>query len=251
MILVHELTAYCDQLLEPGKFRDYCPNGLQIEGRAEINVIVSGVTASMALIEAAIEREADALLVHHGYFWRGEPEPLVGMKQRRIKRLLAHDINLLAYHLPLDAHPELGNNACLARRLDFEVEGPLNRENIGLYGRLRRPMTPSELTAVIEQRLGRRPLHIASGEDERVIETIAWCTGGAQRSIQQAADLGVDAYLSGEISESTVHVARECGIDYFAAGHHATERGGVEALGDHLANQFGLRHEFVDIWNPA
>ncbi len=250
MVRLRDLVAYCDQLLAPGKFRDYCPNGLQVEGRGEVRSIVSGVTASLALIDAAVTRRADLLLVHHGYFWRGEPEPLVGMKQRRIKRLLAHDISLVAYHLPLDAHPGLGNNARLAETLDFQVEGTLNREGIGLYGRLARPMPARDLAASIERRLGRQPIHVGPSENA-MVETIAWCTGGAQSQIQQAVDIGVDAYLSGEISEATVHVARECGIHYFGAGHHATERGGVEALGDHLAHEFGLRHEFVDVWNPV
>ncbi len=251
MINLDELVTYLDDLLEVDRFADYCPNGLQVEGRPVVRKLVSGVTASQALLEAARERQADAVLVHHGYFWRGEDARIVGMKQQRIKTLLQSEMSLLAYHLPLDAHPVHGNNAQLGERLGLVTEGPFGQAEpaIGLYGHLPEAMTASGLSRHIEQVLQRTPLHIAGGAS--VIRSIAWCTGAAQGYIEQAANLGVDAYLSGEISEQTVHVARELGLHYFAAGHHATERYGVLALGDHVAAHFGLAHEFVDIENPV
>jgi len=247
-----ELITYIDNLLDLSAFRDYGPNGLQVEGRKEIKRIVSGVTASQALIEAAIERGADTLLVHHGYFWKGEEPCITGMKYRRIKALLDHDINLLGYHLPLDAHAELGNNAQLALRLGFSTTGGFAGDNgpdIGLYGDMLTPMSGEALASHIGAVLGREPLFVTG--HQREVKRIAWCTGGAQSYIEQAAELGVDAYLSGEISEYTVHIARELGIHFYAAGHHATERYGVQALGQHLAQKFDLHHEFVDIDNPA
>jgi len=247
-----ELIKYVDELLNISDFKDYGPNGLQVEGAEEVKKIVSGVTASQALIEAAIERGADTLLVHHGYFWNGEDPRITGMKYRRIKALLDHNINLLGYHLPLDAHAELGNNVQLGLRLGFTARGGFAGDNgpdIGLYGDMNKTMAGEELASHIETGLGRQPLYVP-GHD-RPVKTIAWCTGGAQSYIERAADLGVDAYLSGEISEYTVHIARELGIHFYAAGHHATERYGVMALGEHLSQKFRLQHEFVEIDNPA
>lgn len=247
-----ELLAYCDGLLSSGRFRDYCPNGLQVEGRGEIRRLISGVTASAALIEAAIEREADAILVHHGYFWRNEPAPVTGMKRARLAQLLAHDINLIAYHLPLDAHDTLGNNAQLAQELSLTVTAVSDQgDTKGLLwqGELAQSMSADKFAAHIAERLGREPLHIEGGG--RPVKTVAWCTGGAPHYISEAHRLGVDAYLSGEISESTVHTARECGLHFYACGHHATERYGARALGAHLAERFALHHEFVDIDNPV
>lgn len=251
MVNLTELVAYTDDLLETERFRDYCPNGLQVEGRAVVGKLVSGVTASRALIEAAIEAQADVLLVHHGFFWRGEDARIVGMKRQRIQALLDSGISLLAYHLPLDAHPLYGNNAQLAQRLGLVIEGSFGggETAIGLYGRLARPMSAQDFAGHIDKTLQRSPLHIPG--EATTVRTIAWCTGAAQGYIEQAQALGVDAYLSGEISEQTVHVARETGIHYFAAGHHATERYGAQALGDHLAEHFGLTHSFIDIANPA
>lgn len=252
MANLKELVAYTDALLGAAGFRDYCPNGLQVEGRPEVRRLVSGVTASMALIEAACEAGADALLVHHGYFWKGEDECITGMKQRRLRRLLGADISLLAYHLPLDAHIHLGNNTQLARVLEFEPEGSFGGEpdlQLGQYGHLPRGLDGAGLAAHIGERLGRVPLHIPGAAAR--IETVGWCTGAAQSYIEAAAARGLEAFISGEISEQTVHVARETGIHYFAAGHHATERYGVQALGTHLAEQFGIAHEFVDIENPV
>ncbi len=241
-----------DDLLEAERFSDYCPNGLQIEGRQHIERLVTGVTACEALIDAAIERDADAILVHHGYFWRGESPTLTGMKRRRIAKLLQSEISLLAYHLPLDAHPRLGNNAQLASRLGLIATGSMNEDGVGSVGRMDPSLTGEELYKRIADSLGREPLHVPGpGGPAGRIETVAWCTGAAQGMIDQAADLGVDAYITGEASEPTVHVARERGVHFFAAGHHATERFGVQAVGEHLADAFGITHEFVDIDNPV
>lgn len=252
MITLKELVDYSDTLLCVEQFTDYCPNGLQVEGVATIGRLVSGVTASMALIEAAIEAGADALLVHHGYFWKGEDARVTGMKRQRLQRLLGAGISLLAYHLPLDAHPELGNNAQLARQLGFSQAGRFGNDGgkqLGQYGMPARPMSAADMAAHIQATLGRVAMHIPGSAGS--IHSVGWCTGAAQAYIEAAAELGLDAYISGEISEQTVHVAREYGIHYFAAGHHATERYGVRALGEHLANHFGLQHQFIDIDNPV
>ncbi len=252
MVKRAELLRALDDLLEPHLFNDYCPNGLQVEGVETIHRIVSGVTASQELVDAAVARKADALLVHHGYFWKGENPCITGMKYRRLHQLMSHGINLLAYHLPLDAHPELGNNAQLARRLGIIVEGPLEVDSprsIGNVGSLPESMPAGEFARLIENRLQRKPLHIAGGGPQ--IKRIAWCTGGAQSYIEKAIGLGVDAFVTGEASEQTTHLAREYQIHFFAAGHHATERYGAQALGDYLAKQFQLDHEFIDIDNPV
>lgn len=246
-----ELTQYLAQALDITQVRDYCPNGLQVQGRPRIGVLVSGVTASQALIEAAIAERADAILVHHGYFWRGEDACVVGQKQKRLKLLLAHDINLLAYHLPLDMHPQWGNNAQLAQRLGLTVQARFGEDDLGWLGVAAEPMlhTVGDLAQRIEQRLGRTPLLI--GDPRQPLAQIGWCTGAAQNLLGAAIEAGAGAYLSGEISEPTVHLARESGVAYLACGHHATERYGVQALGAHLAQQFGVRHVFVDIDNPV
>lgn len=252
MIERQALLQYLNTLLEPEYFKDYAPNGLQVQGRQEIRSLVSGVSATQALIERAVELNADAILVHHGYFWRGEDPSIVGMKFNRIRSLLEHGINLYAYHLPLDAHPELGNNAQLGARLGLITESgldPQERRPVGNVGRLAQPCSAQAFAATIESALGRAPLLVEGGDHP--ISRVAWCTGGAQGYIEKAVAMGADAYISGEISEQTTHVARECGIHYFAAGHHATERYGAHAVGDHLAAKFQLNHEFVDIDNPA
>ena len=246
------LVAAADKLLEPQRFRDYCPNGLQVEGRAQVRRLVSGVTASQALIEAAVAAEADALFVHHGYFWRGEAPQLVGMKRRRLALLLRHDISLLAYHLPLDAHPRYGNNAQLALALGLQTDGPLDEADPsmpGSVGRLAEPMTAAAFAERVTACLGRAPLHI--GDGEATLRTVAWCTGAAQSLAEQALARGVDAYLTGEVSEQTVHLARESGMHFYAAGHHATERGGARAVGDYLAAALGFEHLHIDIDNPV
>ena len=252
MTSLKALLEYTSELLSVDRFRDYAPNGLQVEGREQVNIIVSGVTASLELIEQAIAAQADAILVHHGYFWKGEDPCITGMKRRRLARLLDSGTSLLAYHLPLDAHAGLGNNARLAQVLNLSSSGTFGDDadmQLGLWGTLEEPVTGDALARHIREKLGRAPLHIAGGSD--VITTVGWCTGAAQSYIEAAVAQGLDAFISGEISEPTVHVARECGIHYFAAGHHATERFGVQALGEHLAGHFGLQHRFIDIDNPV
>jgi len=252
MITRTECLSYIETLLEPTRFHDYCPNGLQVAGKEHINTLISGVTASQALIDAALDLEADAILVHHGFFWRGEDPRVIGIKQRRLKQLLINDINLIAYHLPLDGHPSLGNNAQLAALLGLEINGRIPETGdpaIGMSGCFTTAKSVPEFADQLRQCLGREPLVIQG--HNRPMTTIGWCTGAAQGYIEQAAELGLDAYLSGEVSEQTAHLARELGINYFAAGHHATERYGVAALGVHLAEQFELQHQFIDIDNPV
>ncbi len=244
-----ELSDYIGRLLEVGRFRDYCPNGVQVEGRTEIKRIATGVTASQRLLEAATAWGADAILVHHGYFWRNEDATVTGIKKRRISHLLTHDINLLAYHLPLDAHPELGNNAQLAKRLGLIGQGRFGEQDIAWYGGLQTPQTLGQFSAHIQQALQRTPLII--GNSEHMLRRIAWCSGAAQSYFEQAVALGVDAFLTGEISEQTVHIAQETGVAFISAGHHATERYGVQALGEHLARQFNIEHRFFDMDNPV
>ena len=244
-----QLVKYLDELLQPAKFRDYCPNGLQVEGRAEVARIVAGVTASQALLDIAVARGADAVLVHHGYFWKGEDGRIIGIRRQRLKTLLANDISLLAYHLPLDAHPDLGNNAQLAARLGWLPEGRFGDQDIAWLGSLGAPILAGQLAARIAEGLARVPLLI--GDPERPVRRIGWCTGGAQDYFEQAIALGVDAFISGEISEQTVHLARESRVPYLACGHHATERYGVAALAGHLNRHCGLQCEFVDLDNPV
>ncbi|MCQ9374317.1 Nif3-like dinuclear metal center hexameric protein [Methyloversatilis sp. XJ19-13] len=244
-----QLQRHLDELLDAARFKDYCPNGLQVEGASEVSKIVCGVSASLALIDVAIERGAQALLVHHGWFWRGEDGRLTGTRRARIARVLAHDINLFAYHLPLDAHPELGNNARLGRLLDFRPTGTAGEQGLIWLGEPGQPATAGEVCKRAEIVLGRTPLLV--GDPQRRVHRVAWCTGGAQGYFEQAIDAGVDLYISGEISEPTTHLARESGVPYIAAGHHATERYGVMALGAHLTECFGLTVDFVDIDNPV
>ncbi len=245
---IHELTEYLDTYLQVADFKDYAPNGLQVSGKTEIAKIVTGVTACQALIDAAIEQEADAILVHHGYFWKNEPVTLTGMKQKRIRSLLMNDINLLGYHLPLDAHPVVGNNAMLGQLWELEDITP-DAKSLVRLGRLTSPKPISEFIQTVEITLDRTPLHLPGGPE--TVETVAWCSGGAQGYIQQAIDWQADVFISGEVSEQTTHQALESGVHYLAAGHHATERVGVKALGKKLAQQFDLEVIFVDIPNPV
>ena len=246
---IDALNNYLNTLLQPERFSDYCPNGLQVEGKAEINKIVTGVTASMALLEAALEANADAVLVHHGYFWRSENLAITGIKKRRIQFLLQHEINLFAYHLPLDAHATLGNNAMLAKQLGLTVTGKTGEKEMLLLAELNAPQSLKTFANLIETKLARKPQVI--GDLNKPVKTVALCTGAAQGYIEQALAANVDVYISGEISEQTVHVARESGISYISAGHHATERYGVQALGEHLAQKFALQHTFIDCDNPV
>lgn len=252
---LNKLVNYINNFLKIDEFNDYGPNGLQVEGKHSVNKVVTGVSATQALIEEAISQNADAILVHHGWFWKNEDPRIVGIKQRRLKLLIQHDISLLAYHLPLDAHPDLGNNAQLAKLLGFKVEDVMDAQGVGNIGRIisedKSPakITLDDLGKKIKTVLRREPLLISAGNHS--IRRIAWCTGGAQGWIDKAIEAGVDAFISGEISEHTVHSARESGVHYIAAGHHATERYGAKALGEHLADEFGLKCCFVDIDNPA
>ena len=243
------IINYLADLLDVKQFKDYSPNGLQVQGKPEVRKVVAGVSATQALIEKAIEQEADLILVHHGWFWDKEDPRIVGMKYKRLKLLMDHDINLLAYHLPLDAHAEYGNNAQLAKRLGIQIEDVMDKQGVGNYGRLPEYVSLEKFSETIQQSLSRTPTVISGGD--HAIRRVAWCTGGAQNWIHKAAEAGVDAYISGEISEHTVHVAREMGVHYIAAGHHATERYGALALGEHIAAKFGLLFEFIDIDNPA
>ena len=263
-ISAQALTEFCDEYLSAPAFKDYAPNGLQVDGGRPIQRIVTGVTACEALIDAAIADNADAILVHHGYFWKGEPAPITGMKGQRIRKLMQHGISLIGYHLPLDAHPRIGNNAKLAELLDMSIIGALYPTESHPVGNIATctPQSAQSLITQITEALGRLPLHISAhyqvsdtnqsdGQNDRLIERVGICTGGAQDMIEQAALMGCDAFISGEISERTTHIARELGIDYFACGHHATERGGIQALGELIAEQFGLPVTFIDIDNPA
>lgn len=246
-----EFNQLLNDILKPHLIKDFCPNGLQVEGKNEIKKIVTGVTASQALIEAAIEQQADAILVHHGFFWKGESQPITGMKKRRIGALLVHDINLFGYHLPLDIHPTVGNNAQLAKLLDIEIETGLEptSNSVAMKGRLKTPLNGEDFADKIAKVLNRTPL--TSLVRSAKIETIALCTGGGQGYIDLAAEQGIDAYLTGEASEQTIHSSREQNIDFFAAGHHATERYGVKALGELLAQEHGFDVTFIDIDNPV
>ncbi|MBH0021075.1 Nif3-like dinuclear metal center hexameric protein [Pseudoalteromonas sp. SWXJ133] len=246
-----EFNQLLNDILKPHLIKDFCPNGLQVEGKNEIKKIVTGVTASQALIDAAIEQQADAILVHHGFFWKGESQPITGMKKRRIAALLAHDINLFGYHLPLDIHPAVGNNAQLAKLLDIEIEAGLEptSNSVAMKGRLKTPLSGEDFASKIAKVLDREPL--TSLVRSTKIETIALCTGGGQGYIDLAAEQGIDAYLTGEASEQTIHSSREQNIDFFAAGHHATERYGVKALGELLAQEHGFDVTFIDIDNPV
>jgi dinuclear metal center YbgI/SA1388 family protein len=245
---INDLKHYLTEILQPNSFDDYCPNGLQVEGKAEINKIVTGVTASQALIEAAIDADADAILVHHGYFWKGESLVITGMRKRRIQTLLAHDISLFAYHLPLDAHPEFGNNVMLGKVLGLPISRWLDNKNMLAVSEPTHPITLDELSNLIKLTLNRTPQTI--GDGNKVVETIAWCTGAAQGYIDRAIMENIDVFISGEISENTVHAVRESNTAYIAAGHHATERYGISALGELLSRKFNLQHQFIDIENP-
>lgn len=249
---VQQLEIELNTLLNPGAFRDYCPNGLQVEGTREIKKLITGVTASQALIREAISRDADALLVHHGYFWRGEDPAIVGLKRARVNLLLEHGLSLFAYHLPLDAHPELGNNAQLASLLDFEVSGqtgPPGETPLVWLGKTHSPLSAASLAEHLQAKLGRETVWVRGGD--RDVSKVAWCTGAAQNFFEIAVASGADAFITGEISEPSAHIAREAGVHFYSAGHHATERYGVQAVGLHLADQLGIEHEFVDIDNPA
>ena len=247
-----ELSMALDAELCVERFKDYCPNGLQVEGKAEIAVLVSGVTACQALLDRAVALQADAILVHHGYFWRGEDQRLVGMRARRIKTLLTADINLFAYHLPLDCHPTLGNNAGLGQAMGLTEFGSINpnvKSHPVFQGSFVKAQTLTQIAEGLRGELQREVIMVGSGDT--AVTSVVWCTGGGQNYIDEAADAGADLFVTGEISEQTVHVARERGIAFIAAGHHATERYGVRRLGSWIADHYGVQHHFIDIDSPA
>ena len=254
-VSTQQLADWLDNTLQTQRFKDYCPNGLQVEGKPHIRHLITGVTATQALLETAIAKQADAILVHHGWFWKNESPVVRGTKRARLALALGHQLNVFAYHLPLDAHPTLGNNAQLAKVLGFEPEldadgqplrcGP---DNLIWLGRCGEGKTLEELSDSICNRLQRTPLVV--GNLQQKIRRIAWCTGGAQGMMQAAIDAGADAYLTGEASEPTYHLAQETGTAFIGAGHHATERYGAQALGQAIADEFGIKVEFVDINNP-
>lgn len=244
-----EIDVYLSALLDVGRFRDYGPNGLQVEGCAEVCKIVSGVTASRALIEAAIAAKADTILVHHGLFWKGHDGRVTGWLKQRLALLLAHQVNLFAYHLPLDAHPEFGNNAQFGARLQLVADARFGEQDLGFIASPAEALTLAGLSAQLQQQLGRAPTVVAG--DGRPVRRVAWCTGGAQGYFEGAIAAGADAYITGEISEPQAHYARETGVAFLACGHHASERFGAPALADHVANKFGIEHRFIEIENPA
>jgi dinuclear metal center YbgI/SA1388 family protein len=246
------LLSRCNELLQPDRFKDYGPNGLQVEGKNDIAHIVSGVTASRALIEVAIQVKADAIFVHHGLFWRGQDGTVTGWMKQRLALLLEHNINLLAYHLPLDAHPELGNNAQLARLFGFSVQSKFGDQALGLLGQVSQGAGFSNVQSLashVSQKLGRQAVVVPG--DGRALRNIAWCSGGAQSYFEDAIAAGADAFITGEISEPQAHLSRETGVAFLACGHHATERFGAQAVAAHLAQELGVRHQFIDIDNPA
>lgn len=248
-MLLNELRNYNASLLQTGLFKDYCPNGLQVEGRAEVRRIATGVTASQQVLDAAIMWGADAILVHHGYFWRNEDAAITGIKKRRIAQLLRNDVSLLVYHLPLDAHPELGNNARLGKLLGIAEQGRFGEQNVACFGELASTQTLAQFAAQIGRSLQRTPQVI--GDEAGNIRKVAWCSGGAQGYFEAAIAQGVDVFISGEASEQSFHLAQESGVAFIAAGHHATERLGIQALGEHLSVRFGLEHCFFDQDNPV
>jgi len=251
MISQKDLEKHLKELLSVDSINDYCPNGLQVSGKQAIKKIISGVTCAKSLIDEAIKEKADAIIVHHGFFWRGESPNLIGTKRERICLLLENNINCFAYHLPLDIHESLGNNQQLAEKFSWRVTNKHEIDGIKdliFEGELPTSMTADEFSNKLKTILGQNPIYLSGTNKD--IQKIAWCTGAAHRYLEFAADLGVDAYITGEVSESTYHIAKECGIHFFACGHHATERYGVQALGEYLAEKFSLEHKYVEINNP-
>jgi dinuclear metal center YbgI/SA1388 family protein len=251
MANLHDIIQWCDQTLKSHEFKDYAPNGLQIEGKTEVNKILCAVTASQDAIDAAIAQGADLLLVHHGYFWKGEAYPITGMRGKRIKSLIQHDISLVGYHLPLDSHPTLGNNAAIAELLELEnIEAldPSERHPIGNIGNLKTPMMPESFKNLLTERLGFNTIHLSA--DKNTVQKIGFCTGGAQDYIHKAAAQHCDAYISGEVSERTFYEAQELNVHYYACGHHATERYGVQRLAQALSTEFGIESVYFELNNP-
>ena len=251
MIERQALADSLDSLLQPERFKDYCPNGLQVEGCTHVRKVVSGVTASLAFLQAAVDAQADAVLVHHGLFWRGQDGRVTGWMRQRLALVLSSNLNLFAYHLPLDAHPELGNNAQLGKHLGFDVLQRFGEQMLGFAGQPNAGAfaDSAALAQHLQKRLD-RSVTMVIGHD-RPVQRIAWCTGGAQGYFEDAIRAGCDAFITGEISEPQAHYARECGVTYIACGHHASERYGAPAVAQCVADQFGIDHQFIDIDNPA
>jgi len=250
MAVLREILAYTNRLLNISSFNDYCPNGLQVEGSSDVQKIITGVTASQALLQQAVEQQANMVLVHHGFFWRGEEAAIVGLKKQKIALLVENDISLVAYHLPLDTHAELGNNAQLAKQLGLSIEGRFGADSsVGMYGSLSKKRNGQALADHIARILDRPPLLI--GDANKPISSVAWCTGAAQNYFGEIISLGVDAYITGEVSEQNYHMALESGVNFYAAGHHATERYGVQALGQHLAEAFMIEQQYIELPNPV
>ena len=251
MAQLKEIIQWCDQTLNTHEFKDYAPNGLQIEGKSEVQKILCAVTASQEAIDAAIAQNADLLLVHHGYFWKGEPYPITGMRGKRIKSLIQHDISLVGYHLPLDSHPSLGNNAAIAEYLALEnlqALDPSERHPIGNIGFLKQAMSATEFRDYLTARLGFKTIHLSAEKSQ--IQKVGFCTGAAQDFIGKAAEQGCDAFISGEVSERTYYEAKELGVHYYACGHHATERYGVQRLAKAISEQFNIEYSYFELNNP-
>lgn len=251
MAALQEIIQWCNDTLKTHEFKDYAPNGLQIEGKSEVKKIVCAVTASQDAIDAAIAQQADLLLVHHGYFWKGEAYPITGMRGKRIKTLIQHDISLVAYHLPLDSHPMLGNNAAIADLLELEIFEALDASEhhpIGNIGYLKQALTPEAFKDLLTERLGFQTIHLPA--DKKTIQKVGFCTGAAQDFISKAAEQNCDAYISGEVSERTYYEAKELDVHYYACGHHATERYGVQRLGKAISEQFNLEYSYFELNNP-
>ena len=251
MAALQEILQWCNDTLKTPEFKDYAPNGLQIEGKAEVKKILCAVTASQDAIDAAIAQQADLLLVHHGYFWKGEPYPITGMRGKRIKALIQHDISLVAYHLPLDSHPTLGNNAAIADILELEIFEALDaseRHPIGNIGYLKQALSPEAFKQLLTERLGFETIHLPA--QKASIQKVGFCTGAAQDFISKAAEQNCDAYISGEVSERTYYEAKELDVHYYACGHHATERYGVQRLGKAISEQFNLEYSYFELNNP-
>jgi dinuclear metal center YbgI/SA1388 family protein len=246
----YAFLAYLDKLLQPSLYQDYCPNGLQVEGQSEVHRIVTGVSLTERLIDVALERQANAILVHHGLFWHKESYAVVGIKKQRLAKLINNAINLYAYHLPLDNHATLGNNIQLAKKLDIVVDGQLSQQNLVWFGHFANPINIDELEHKITNKLGRKP-QIFTASDSQQIKTVAWCTGGADSFFMEAIKLGVDAYISGEVSEPIPALAYEGGVSYIAAGHYATERYGIMALGEYISQELQIPTEFIELYNPV
>ncbi len=253
MVLASKLSHYANLYLTVDEFKDYCPNGLQVQGKSEINKIVSGVSLNNELIDRAIESNADAILVHHGLLWYKDTPTIIGVKKERLTKLIMHEINLYAYHLPLDVHPLFGNNAFFVKELNLNnimKKNLFGTRDLLWFGELVNPMDPTKFTIKLDELFGQKSIY-APAKKSSEIKKIAWCTGAAQDGIEEAANENIDAFITGEISERTYHLARELNIDFFAVGHHASECFGVNSFGRHLAEHFGLEYEFINVYNPV